>query len=144
MYDTGFLEGVMESLGQPDAAAMRAYADELRDMFRQIQDAGLELHAEARAVQITETSRDGLVSVTVGARGELVRLDLDPRIYRRPDARRLADTITETAQRAVARAQERVMEIFEPVIPRADLKAHLDGDLETALTRLADRMGGKK
>ncbi|WP_336204534.1 YbaB/EbfC family nucleoid-associated protein [Nonomuraea sp. LPB2021202275-12-8] len=134
----------MESLGHPDAAAMRAYADELRGMFQQIQDAGMELHAEARAVQITEKSSDGLVSVTVGARGELVRLDLDPRIYRRPDARHLADTITETTRRAAARAQERITEIFEPVIPPEELKAHLDGDLETALTQLADRMEGRR
>src|SRR4051812_33404377 len=96
---------------------MRAYADELREVFKQIQDASAELHAEARAVQVTETSRDGLVSVTVGARGELIRLDLDPRIYRRPDARYLADTIAETARAAAVKAQERVTEIFEPVIP---------------------------
>ncbi|MDA0638527.1 YbaB/EbfC family nucleoid-associated protein [Nonomuraea sp. MCN248] len=122
---------------------MRAYADELRQMFRQIQDSGLELHARAQTVQITEKSRDGLVSVTVNARGELVRLDLDPRVYRRPDARLLADTITQTTHRAVARAREQVMEIFEPVIPRAELQAHLDGDVEAALARLADRMEGK-
>ncbi|MGI5273999.1 YbaB/EbfC family nucleoid-associated protein [Nonomuraea sp. CA-218870] len=122
---------------------MRAYADELREMFRQIQDSGLELHARAKTVQITEKSRDGLVSVTVNVRGELVRLDLDPRVYRRPDARMLADTITQTTHRAVARARERVMEIFEPVIPRAEFQAHLDGDVEAAMARLADRMEGK-
>ncbi|MEW1837921.1 YbaB/EbfC family nucleoid-associated protein [Nonomuraea angiospora] len=123
---------------------MRAYADELRDMFRQIQDAGMELHAQARAVQVTEKSRDGLVSVTVGPRGELIRLDLDPRIYRRPEARQLADTIVETAQRAAAGARERITEILEPVIPRAELEAHLDGDVETALTQLAERMEGER
>ncbi|NUR89037.1 MAG: YbaB/EbfC family nucleoid-associated protein [Nonomuraea sp.] len=128
----------------PDVAGMRAYADELRDMFRQIQDSGVELHERAKAVQVTETSRDGLVSVTVGSRGEIVRLDIDPRIYRRPDARHLADSITETARRATARAQERVTEIFEPVIPREDFQAHLDGDLETVLARLADRMEGNR
>ncbi|NUP04160.1 MAG: YbaB/EbfC family nucleoid-associated protein [Nonomuraea sp.] len=128
----------------PDVAGMRAYADELRDMFRQIQDAGVELHARARAVQVTETSRDGLVSVTVGSRGELVRLDIDPRVYRRPDARHLADSITETARRATERAQERITEIFEPVIPREEFQAHLDGDLETVLARLADRMEGTR
>lgn len=133
----------MEPNGPPDAAAMRAYADELREMFQQLTDAGMELHARARAVQITEKSPDGLVAVTVGARGDLVRIDLDPRIYRRPDARHLADTITETARRAAAKALERVTEILEPVIPAEELQAHLDGDIETALTRLADRMEGR-
>ncbi|MFI6927978.1 YbaB/EbfC family nucleoid-associated protein [Nonomuraea spiralis] len=131
-------------MDSPDVAGMRAYADELRDMFRHIEDAGVELHALAKAVQVTETSRDGLVSVTVGSRGELIRLDIDPRIYRRPDARHLADSIAETAQRATERAQERVAEIFEPIIPREDFQAHLDGDLETIMARLAERMGGSR
>ncbi|MEV4475602.1 YbaB/EbfC family nucleoid-associated protein [Nonomuraea salmonea] len=128
----------------PDVAAMRAYADELRETFTRLQDEGLELHAKARAVQVTETSRDGLVSVTVGPRGDLIRLDLDPRIYRRPDARALADTIAETAHRAAAAAQERVMEIFEPVIPPDQFKAHLEGDVEAVMARLIDDMGGDR
>jgi DNA-binding protein YbaB len=132
----------VESLDQPDTAGTRAYADELREVFKRIQEASAELHAQAKAVQVTETSRDGQVSVTVGARGELVRLDLDPRIYRRPDARYLADTIAETAQRAAVRAQERITEIFEPVIPAEEFKAHLDGDLEAVMARFAERMGG--
>ncbi|MFD1539849.1 YbaB/EbfC family nucleoid-associated protein [Nonomuraea guangzhouensis] len=111
-------------------------------MFKRIQDASAELHTQAKAVQVTETSRDGQVSVTVGARGELIRLDLDPRIYRRPDARYLADTIAETAHRAAVRAQERVTEIFEPVIPPEEFKAHLEGDLEAVMARFAERMGG--
>ncbi|MER6512021.1 YbaB/EbfC family nucleoid-associated protein [Nonomuraea sp. NPDC048881] len=131
-------------MDSPDVAGMRAYGDELRDMFRQIQDVGMELHQQAKAVQVTETSKDGLVSVTVGSRGELIRLDLDPRIYRRPDARQLADTIAETTRLAAERAQERVTEIFEPVIPREDFQAHLSGDLETVMARLADRMGGSR
>ncbi|TYB56155.1 YbaB/EbfC family nucleoid-associated protein [Nonomuraea sp. PA05] len=134
----------MGSPERPDVAAMRAYADELREMFTRLQDEGLELHAKARAVQATETSRDGLVSVTVGARGELIRLDLDPRIYRRPDARALADTIAETAHKAAEAAQRRVIEIFEPVIPPDHFKAHLDGDVETVLSRLAEDMGGSR
>jgi DNA-binding protein YbaB len=133
----------MELHGPPDAAALRAYADELREMFRRIQESSMELHAQAREVQITEKSRDGLISVTVGARGEVVRLDIYPRVYRRPDARLLADTIVETIHRAAARARERVTEIFEPVIPREEFEAHLDGDIETAMARLADRMEGR-
>ncbi|NJP91729.1 YbaB/EbfC family nucleoid-associated protein [Nonomuraea sp. FMUSA5-5] len=132
----------MGATERPDVAAMRAYADELRQMFTRLQDEGLELHAKAKAVQVTETSPDGLVSVTVGARGELIRLDLDPRIYRRPDARALADTIADTARKAAAKAQENVMRILEPVIPADQFKAHLDGDVETVLARLADDMGG--
>ncbi|MEV5323260.1 YbaB/EbfC family nucleoid-associated protein [Nonomuraea sp. NPDC052634] len=123
---------------------MRAYADELRETFTRLQEQGLELHAKAKAVQVTETSSDGLVSVTVGPRGDLIRLDLDPRIYRRPDARALADTIAATARKAAEAAQQRVMEIFEPVIPAEQFKAHLEGDVEAAMAQLVDGIGGDR
>ncbi|GAA4231730.1 DNA-binding protein YbaB [Streptosporangium album] len=134
----------MESLGERDAAGLQAYADELRATFMRLQDEGAELHAKARAVQVTEKSGDGLISVTVGSRGELVRLDIDPRIYRRPDARALADSITETVQRAAATAQERIIEVFEPLIPADQMKTHLAGDLESLMAQLADQMEGKR
>ena len=99
-------------------------------------DQAPSLHEEARRVQGTQTSKDGLVTVTVGARGELVQLDIDPRVYRRPDSRQLADTIVETVQKAAAQAQERVLEIFEPIVPREQLKAQLDGDLDAVVEQM--------
>lgn len=45
-------------------------------------------------------SEDGLVKVTVDASGELVGLELDPRIHRKPDTETLAKTITETIRQA--------------------------------------------
>lgn len=123
---------------------MQAYADELRQAFVRLQDDGLRLFAEAKAVQVTEKSPDGLVAVTVDARGDLIRLDLDPRIYRRPDARSLADVITDTTHHAAEKMRQRVVEIFEPVIPAEQMRAHLDGDVETVLAQLADQMAGRE
>lgn len=123
---------------------MRAYAESLRSTFMRMQAQAAELHETAKALRITESSPDGMISATVGSRGELLRLDLDPRLYRRPDARNLADTIVETVRRAAARAQERVVEIFEPIIPGDQLKAHLDGDFETALDQLDDHLSWKE
>ncbi|WP_084259138.1 YbaB/EbfC family nucleoid-associated protein [Microtetraspora malaysiensis] len=134
----------MESDIEAHVAGLRAYTEQLRTTFLRLQDEGVELHAKAKAIQVTEKSRDGLVAVTVGARGEVIRLDIDPRVYRHPDARALADAITETIQRAAATAQERIVEVFEPLIPPDQMKAHLDGDIETVMTQLADQMGGKR
>ncbi|RBY86220.1 YbaB/EbfC family DNA-binding protein [Blastococcus sp. TF02A-26] len=103
---------------------------------------GPRLAERARAVQATETSDDGLVSVTVGPRGDLLRLDLDPRIYRRPDSRRLADTITETVHRAARAAQDRVVEVFAPVVGEEQLRATLDGDTETLTSIMTEQMRG--
>jgi DNA-binding protein YbaB len=134
----------MDESGRREPAGLQAYADELRATFMRIQDEGVELHAQARAVQVRETSRDGLVTVTVGSRGELVGLDIDPRVYRHPDARALADSIITTVARAAAKAQERVIEVFAPLVPADQMKAHLDGDLEAVMSQLAEQMGGRR
>jgi DNA-binding protein YbaB len=120
----------VEPTGRPDAAGLAAFAEGLRQTFTRMTEQAPALHAQARRVQVTETSDDGLVTVTVGARGELVQLDIDPRVYRRPDSRQLADTIVATVQRAAAQAQARVLDIFEPIVPREQMKAQLDGDLD--------------
>ena len=122
---------------------MRASVDELQGRFQRLTTEGPEIHQRARAVQVTEKSPDGFISVTVGARGELIRLDLDPRIYRRPDSRQLADAITDTIKAAGAKAQEQVLDLFEPLIPREELQLHMDGNLEGVLERMAGQMLGK-
>lgn len=134
----------MEPVDGVDSAGMRAYAAELQERFMHMQEQAPALHAKARAVQVTEKSRDGLISATVGARGELIRLDIDPRVYRRPDSRELADAITETIHRAATKAQERVVEVFEPLIPREQMLAHIEGDLETVLEQMTTQMLGKR
>ncbi|MBG0816641.1 YbaB/EbfC family nucleoid-associated protein [Planomonospora sp. ID82291] len=134
----------VQPVGEPDVAGMQAYADELRRTFARLQDDGLDRLRDAKTVQVTEKSQDGLVAATVGPRGELIRLDIDPRIYRRPDARALADVITGTVHRAAESAQRRVVEIFEPLIPAEQMRAYLDGDAEAAMARLADQMAGRE
>lgn len=119
-----------------DAAQLQAYADELQANFTRLQNEALSLHQQARAVEVTEKSANGLVSATVGAGGNLIKLHLDPRVFRQPDAQGLADTITDTIHRAAARAQDKVVKIFESVVPADQMRAHLDGDLESVLKQL--------
>jgi DNA-binding protein YbaB len=127
-----------------DIAGLRAYADELRETFMRMQREATDLNARAQAIQITEKSADGLVSATVSVRGDLIRLDLDPRVFRRPDARGLADAITDTVRRAKDKALEDLVELFGSVVPPEQLRAHLDGDLETVLDQLSGQMMGDR
>ncbi|WP_157253482.1 YbaB/EbfC family nucleoid-associated protein [Nonomuraea typhae] len=127
-----------------DAAGLHIYVEELRDGFLRLHGEAGELHARAQAVQVTEQSRDGLVTVTVDARGELVGLEIDPRVYRDPDARALADTIAGTLARATEKAREQIVDVFAHLIPAEQLRAYLDGDLEAVLTQLAEQMGGNR
>ncbi|GLY74702.1 hypothetical protein Airi02_016180 [Actinoallomurus iriomotensis] len=127
-----------------ETAGLRIYADELRDAFMRMNAEALDLHAQGRAIQVTEKSSDGLVAATVGARGELISLDIDPRIFRRPDSRELADAIVKAVNQAASKAQEKVVEIFEPLIPADQMRAHLAGDVESVLEQMVQQIRGER
>jgi DNA-binding protein YbaB len=136
-------KGVVEHL-DADAAELRAYAEELRAKFMRMQEETPALHEQARAVRVTEKSPDGLVTVTVGARGDLIKLELDPRIYRRPDSRRLADVITQTVRKAADKAQDRIVELFAPLVPPDQMRATLEGDLDAVLRQMGEQLRGRR
>jgi DNA-binding protein YbaB len=56
----------------------------------------------------TAESPDGLVEATVGLYGELVELEIDPRIYRTQDAAALAEQIRTAVNTAHESAQDQV------------------------------------
>jgi DNA-binding protein YbaB len=116
-------------------ASVRAYAEELEKTFWRLQEEGPKVQQRAMALEVTEKSADALISATVGARGDLIRLDIDPRIYRQPDARALADDITETIKKAGAKAREEVVDLFATLIPREQVEVQLSGDVN-ALTEM--------
>ncbi|MFI9840247.1 YbaB/EbfC family nucleoid-associated protein [Nonomuraea sp. NPDC051941] len=125
-----------------NADTLRAYTEELRDGFVHLQNESQALHDRARAVRVTERSPDGLVTVTAGTRGDLIHLDLDPRVFRRSDSQSPARLITESIHRAATRAQEEVIAIFEPLVPAAQMRAQLRGDLDAGLSQLSEHMHG--
>jgi DNA-binding protein YbaB len=128
---------------RPDTAGLAALAESLRGTAEKLATEGPAVAARAKAVQVTKTSDDGLVTVTVGARGELVQLDIDPRVFRRPDARELADTITETVHAAAAQAQEQVLDVFQSLVPREVMQAHISGDTDAVVDGMQQQMSGR-
>jgi DNA-binding protein YbaB len=105
-----------------------------------IRDGYADLRQRLLAVRAAATSEDGLVTVEVGPQGRVRRIDLDPRIYRRPDSRRLAETITETIQRAADDAAERLRDVFRPVMPDEQIKAYFDNDFAGVAAGLEDEL----
>ncbi|MDG4831849.1 YbaB/EbfC family nucleoid-associated protein [Solwaraspora sp. WMMD1047] len=105
------------------------------------------LHADLLTIQrrigevrVTAESDDGLVTATVGGRGELVELALDPRVYRDPDSRLLARLITETIRRAGALAADQVFALSRAVLaPRAN-RADTDLGFDVVLRQLEREM----
>lgn len=96
---------------------------------------------QQRAAQVTSTarSRDGLVSVVVGAQGQLVGLQLDPAAYERMSPQRLAALLVEVAKTAAAHAAGQVSDIMAPVRSAGGMSA--DGGLVRLMeqtTRIPD------
>ena len=112
---------------------------ELRRMTSELPD----LQKKMRSLSATATSDDGLITATVGPRGQLVELDIDPNIYRRPNSELLASTIVATVREAVDKLMSErngILERFAPPdlsvaealqrtgMPKEDLTQH-DADI---------------
>jgi DNA-binding protein YbaB len=97
--------------------ALRARFDEVHDEYQRLR-AGLdELQHRLADLRVRERSDDGQVTVTVGARGQVVSVDLDPAIYRDRDAGRLSRTITTTVNRATLAAVAATQELVAGYLP---------------------------
>lgn len=123
-----------------DLEAMRLQAAEARTRLENIRDGYAELQQKLAAVTASATSDDGLVTATVGPQGRLIGVEIDPRIYRRPDSRRLAETITATIQAAAGEAAEKVTELCRPFFPDEEVLAHLNYDVDGVVRHVEDRL----
>lgn len=86
----------------------------------------------------TGYSGDGLVTAVVGGRGELVELELDPRIYRDRNAARLAEDILAAVHEAAAEAEQEATKIAEKLLPPRRPGDEIDPRFDPALHMLAD------
>ncbi|MDG4762746.1 YbaB/EbfC family nucleoid-associated protein [Solwaraspora sp. WMMD406] len=119
-----------------DTQSLRARADELMAQFERMRSGVGELQQKLRSVSATVTSDDGLVTATVGPRGQVIKVEFDPRIYRRPNSKELSATVTETIRRATDKAMAQVEELCRPLLPDAQFQAHMDHDLEGIFRQL--------
>lgn len=78
-------------------------------------------------IRATGYSDDGLVTATVGGRGELVELALDPRIYRDRNTSELAAKIVAAVHEAAAEAEREAAALAAKLVPGgADLDPRFD------------------
>jgi hypothetical protein len=104
-----------------------------------------DIQKQMLSVTAESWSSDRMVRVTVGPRGQLIDLELDPRIYRRPNSKALAASIVATVREAVEEATRRTTEIMERNTP-SDIRAPLTDStlgkiLQTPDAELKDVMG---
>jgi DNA-binding protein YbaB len=72
------------------------------------------------------SSEDRLIKATVGPRGQLIDLELDPRVFRNPNSKALATAIVATVRAAVDDAQRQSRAIRDELLP-TDLKKLAEG-----------------
>lgn len=124
--------------------ALRARFDEVYGQYQHLRSGLDELHRQLAALRVTERSSDGLVTATVGARGELVSVDLHPAVYQDRDAKALSHKITGTVQRAGAAAAAATQQLVAGYLPAGTGTADFlrTGDFGSLLGR-ADAVLGR-
>ena len=97
--------------------ALRARFDEVYGQYQRIRDGLDDLQEQLAAFTLTARSEDGMVTATVGPRGQLVDLRLDRRAYRDHEPDQLAVKITTTVRRASEEASAAVHELVSGYLP---------------------------
>lgn len=91
--------------------------EKLMTAYEDLQSNMETMQNELLITRAVGSSENGLVQATVGPRGQLVDLVIDPMVYRRPDAQELADMVLEATGDAVALVSDLVSEILARHIP---------------------------
>lgn len=98
-------------------AALRGQIERLLGDYDQVMDDLGRMQQRLRAAQGEAQSKDGLVRLTVGPRGELRSLHLDPRAYRKLSPSELAGEIIELSGTAARDVQQQLEQVLGPFLP---------------------------
>jgi DNA-binding protein YbaB len=106
--------------------------------YARIADQVRSMRAGVDDIRETAYSDDGLVTAVVGGRGEVVGLELDPRVYRNQDPEELASTIVATIHAAAEEASQSAVRYAEKLLP-AHRGGEVDPMFDPVLHMLEDR-----
>jgi DNA-binding protein YbaB len=102
----------------PDSnGQLRAQLDALLREYDQARRSLSDVRTKMRAVTGTARSPDRLVEATVGPRGHLTALRLDPKACRTLSSEKLAERVLDTVKRAAADATGQVSALLAPTLP---------------------------
>ncbi|MFF5177578.1 YbaB/EbfC family nucleoid-associated protein [Micromonospora sp. NPDC000316] len=123
---------------------LRARFEDVHGQYQQLRSGLDTLQTRVAELRVTRRSADGQVTATVGARGELVSLDLTPAIYRDRDAAALSRKISETISAATAAVTAAIHDLVAETMPVASGSADFlrTGDFGALLGR-ADAVLGR-
>jgi len=116
------------SADRPNWNALSGMIGDLRRATAGIPD----MQRQMLKVTGTAWSDDRLIKAVVGPRGHLLELDIDPRVFRKPNSKALAAMIVATVRRAVEDATQQTKAILDDGLP-ADMRVGGKvGDMDVA------------
>jgi DNA-binding protein YbaB len=128
---------VAETADRDANHALRARFDDVYGQYHRLRSGMDEIQRQLATMQVSAESADGLVRATVGARGQLIDLRLDRRIYRETDEVALARSIVATVQQAAAQTTRQVEELMAAYLPAESgpMRFLKDNDFGSLLSR---------
>jgi DNA-binding protein YbaB len=99
----------------PTAERLKAYQEQHLARMRELQARGAAVKARLEATEISQTSRDGAVTVVVGAGGVLKKLTFGAKADGVPPSR-LSAAVMATYRQACAQAAERSTEALSALV----------------------------
>jgi DNA-binding protein YbaB len=109
------LRGRSDTVDHPEPSAMLGL---LRDLNQTISNMA---STQRQMLSLTGTawSDDRMIKAVVGPRGQLVELEIDPRVYRKPNSKALAASIVSTVRAAVEDVVSKSQELMDQTMPQA-------------------------
>lgn len=121
--------------GRPDPGADRPNWRALGELVGDLRRATAGIpDMQRRMLQVTGVawSDDRMIKAVVGPRGHLLELDIDPRVFRKPDSRALSAAIVATVRRAVEEATQQTRTILDEGLPSDMRVTGKVGDVDVA------------
>ncbi|ROO62075.1 hypothetical protein EDC02_4044 [Micromonospora sp. Llam0] len=103
---------------RPDWNSLSGIIGDLKRATAELPD----LHKKMLKVTGTAWSDDRMIKAVVGPRGHLLELDIDPRVFRKPNSKALSAAIVQTVRLAVEDATRQSAEIIDETLP-SDLRS---------------------
>ncbi len=103
----------MRPVDRPDWSRLHSMMDDIKRTIGSLDE------TQRQIAQVTGVgwSSDKLIRAVVGPRGQLVDLEIDPRVFRNPDSRGLADAILAAVDAAIGDANAKSSTIVDRAVP---------------------------
>lgn len=91
--------------------------DDLMDQLRETSENMAATQQRMASLTGVAWSTDQKVKVEVGPRGQLIDIEIDPTVFRKPDSHALKESIIEANTAAVKEVAQQVQDIMDEIIP---------------------------